>query len=94
MHRPLHTTKIPATGDCVTYSYRWREIQGDVSIFGLEHQYGQVMPASAIEVGENDQGGDLDGVIREDRRKNVWRGIWVHLNLGVDLAIFARGAGR
>ena len=29
-----------------------------------------------------------------DRRKNLWRGIWVNLNSGEGDAIFARGMGR
>ena len=40
------------------------------------------------------RGGELDGVIGEDWRKNVWRGIWVHLNSGAGNAIFARGTGQ
>ena len=34
----------------------------------------------------------MAGVIGEDRRKNFWRVIWVHLNLGEGNAIFARGS--
>ena len=36
----------------------------------------------------------MAGFIEEDRRKNVWRGIWVHLNSGGGNAVFARGTGR